>query len=216
MQKTGLVQSAAALSRVLLIICGSLLTTACLPKRQGATQEFYVQHADSIQQGCDAVNYEELGVACHRLKNGDFKVIGVREYSDRGLDQERFRKVTFVVPADLKQGDRIELTASETKAFYSTGLSYMPGKAGCYGSAISGSLLITRLETPIIELQVDAVFDLKSPAGYESHCSLREYRTTILAKRKEIGELGPWEGVPGDADYFEEGTPYGESTHKHP
>lgn len=208
MQKEALIRTAAAVSKSLLLLGISLTATACLSTRKGATQEFYVLSSDAVQTDCDRVNYRELAVACHRLDAGEATVVGVREYSAAGLDQERFRKVTFVIGPSIKEGDQLDLAQAGMKAFYSTGLSYMPGNAGCYGNVESGTLNVRSIKDGEIVIEVDALFDLKSPAQSEGHCTLRDYKATIRAVPKKLEDLGPWEGVPGDASYIDEGTPH--------
>lgn len=104
--------------------CASLRT-----KSQDTT--FFVRSADSIKSECVEADYREAALACHRIYQGEHVVVGVREYSDLGLDKERFRKVTLVFENDIHVGDVIDLSSGRVKAFYSTGLSFMPGKAGC-------------------------------------------------------------------------------------
>ena len=191
-----------------LMLLAVALSTACSTLRvPDSTTQFYVTGSQSIEEGCDQVPFAELAVACHRITPGGSTVIGLREYMDDGLDAEKFRKITLVVNAPLKEGDHIDLLREPNRGFYGTGLSYMPGKAGCYGRLTAGTLTVEKVEAQKVRLQLDAQFELKSPTDFEGACGTLHYNTTIIARQRYLEELGPWEGVPREADYFEEGAP---------
>ncbi|WP_295566441.1 hypothetical protein [uncultured Stenotrophomonas sp.] len=181
-----------------LLIALALSACAFLPTK--TSSKFYVADADSGPDGCSTVDYRELALACHRISEGNRTVVGIREYSRSGLDSDRFRKVTFSLPAVLRVGDTIDLSSTDVKAFYSTGLSFMPGKVGCYGSAISGRISVLRNAGRTLELDVQALFDLKSPLQWKGHCSVRAFNERIKAVRLPAERLRAWEGVPGKGD----------------
>ena len=195
----------AASALTLLVVA---LLAACSTLRAPDTEtQFYVTGSQSIDEGCDQVPFAELAVACHRISAGESTVIGLREYIDDGLDAEKFRKITLVINASLRSGDTIDLSREPNRGFYGTGLSYMPGNAGCYGFLSAGMLRVERVEAHTLHLELDAQFDLKSPTQSEGACGIRRFKSKIVARRRHLQELGPWEGVPGGADYFDEGVP---------
>lgn len=194
--------------RGLVTLLITLMLSACslLPTKTGSS--FYVTDADSADERCNTVTYRELALACHRISAGNHTVVGVREYSRSGMDSDRFRKVTFSLPTGLRPGDTIDLPSADAKAFYSTGQSFMPGKTGCYGNATSGRISVRRTSERILEFDVQALFDLKSPLEWKGHCSVRSFNGHIKAVRLPIERLRAWEGVPGKGDsVIEEGVP---------
>lgn len=170
-------------------------------QKNGVKDEFFVPVADSISAGCEQVQYKEFALACHRITRGGQTVVGVREYADQGLDKEHFRKVTIVVDGGLQAGTVLDISKGQARAFYSTGASFMPGKSGCHGKGVSGTILVRTASTDVLELDINVVFDLKSPLGWPGHCGLRDYQATAVAKSLSFERLGPWEGVrsPGDS-----------------
>lgn len=185
-----------------------LLTAGCSSFGIGSrTDTFLVVGADAISAGCERAGYRELALACHRLSVGESTVVALREYENKGIDNERFRKVTLVLAGPITAGDTFALASDKAKAFYSTGMSFFPGSAGCYGIATSGTVDITRVTPDAIEMELDAVFDLTGPVVTKDVCGTLEYAIGITAQRLDYDGLGPWEGVPGTSDVVEESVP---------
>lgn len=179
-----------------------LATVTCAAEaREGSVpSNFYLENATSLEAGCDASDYRELQLACHRVLPGDGVVVGVRLHKNRWVANDQFTKLTIVLPQDMASGRRYELNTSGAGAFYSTGLSASPGKTGCYGRAISGSVLVSRKSKNRLDVELEGVFDLRSPTGWKQDCSTREVKQKIHAKQTTISALGPWEGVRKSGD----------------
>ncbi len=169
---------------------------------------FYVQNANSDVAGCEKSDFREVSLACHRIIDGNNVVVALREYTATAVENERYRKLTLILPPNLGEGDVFRLPEGDTRAFYSTGLSLRPGSTGCYGKAVSGSVEILRKTSDLMQLRVVARFDLDSPAGWKDHCRMREFSYELNALRRPLGQLGAWEGVPASGDsLISEGVP---------
>lgn len=178
-----------------------LLISGCaLIRTENQETMFFVDKADSILPACDETDRREAALACHRLVEGGAVVVGIRRYSNPGLDRENFRKTTFVVDTDVAVGEVIDISSGRVRAAYGTGLSFMPGKSGCYGQAISGTVSILRNNDEFLELEATIEFDLKSPLGWTDACKNREFHARVVANRLTIKDLGPWEGVKAAND----------------
>lgn len=155
-------------------------------------------------------DYREVALACHRIVDGDNVVVALREYTATKVENEIYRKLTLILPPNLAEGDVFSLSEGDIRAFYSTGLSLRPGSTGCYGKAVSGSVEILRKSNDLVQLRINARFDLDSPAGWKDHCKMRELSHELNAIRRPLGQLGAWEGVPAPGDsLISEGSPGG-------
>jgi len=135
-------------------------------------------------------------------------VVGVREYSSGGVDTERFLKVTLFFDGDLSEGEVFQIPSKNVRVVFGSGLSFMPGKSGCYGEAKSGTVSVVGRSVEQLELDVAALFDLKSPLSWNDACNEYMFRSRILAKRYLFEELGAWEGVKSaDDSIVAESTP---------
>lgn len=201
--------SVAVAARLLITASALLLLTAPGHAREmDVSTGFYVLGGDAIEPSCEQANIREVAVACHRIKSGDATVIAIREYSRRMGDNSRFRKITVVLHSEkISEGTRIDLASGGNKVFYSTGLSHMPGNAGCYGTSSSGHILVEKIRKRKMVLRMESSLDLSSTAGSVGACTRRVYKATITARERRLADLGPWEGVPGGASYVDEGIP---------
>lgn len=198
--------------RLLIALVLGLSCSACASLLPGSHKisAFYVSNADSDVTGCERSDHREISLACHRIVDGDNAVVALREYTATKIDNERYRKLTLILPPNLAEGDVFSLTEGDTRAFYSTGLSLKPGSTGCYGKAVSGSVEILRKSNDLMQLRINARFDLDSPAGWKDHCKVRELSYELNAIRRPLGQLGAWEGVPAPGDsLISEGSPDG-------
>ncbi|WP_152983921.1 hypothetical protein [Stenotrophomonas pavanii] len=198
--------------RLLIALVLGLSCSACASLLPGSHKisAFYVSNADSDVTGCERSDHREISLACHRIVDGDNAVVALREYTATKIDNERYRKLTLILPPNLAEGDVFSLTEDDTRAFYSTGLSLKPGSTGCYGKAVSGSVEILRKSNDLMQLRINARFDLGSPAGLKDHCKVRELSYELNAIRRPLGQLGAWEGVPAPGDsLISEGSPDG-------
>lgn len=203
--------SAAVPTKVLIALLLALTSTACASLSESQrSSSFYVSNANSDMAGCERSDYREVALACHRIVDGDNVVVALREYTATKIENERYRKLTLILPPNLAEGDVFSLTEGDIRAFYSTGLSLRPGSTGCYGKAVSGSVEILRKSNDLMQLRINARFDLDSPAGWKDHCKVRELSYELNAIRRPLGQLGAWEGVPAPGDsLISEGSPGG-------
>lgn len=193
--------SAAVPTKVLIALLLGLTSTACASLSESQrSSSFYVSNADSDMAGCESSDYREVALACHRIVDGDNVVVALREYTATKVENERYRKLTLILPPNLEEGDVFSLSEGDIGAFYSTGLSLRPGSTGCYGKAVSGSVEILRKSNDLMQLRINARFDLDSPAGWKDHCKMRELSYELNAIRRPLGQLGVWEGVPAPGD----------------
>ncbi len=201
--------SAATPTRLLIALFLGLTCSACASlSGSQRSSSFYVSNADSVMAGCERSDYREIALACHRIVDGNNVVVGLREYTATKVENERYRKLTLILPPNLAEGDVFSLSEGDTRAFYSTGLSLRPGSTGCYGKAVSGSVEILRKSNDLMQLRINARFDLDSPAGWQDHCKMREFSYELNAIRRPLGQLGAWEGVPAPGDsLISEGSP---------
>ncbi|MGF6463511.1 hypothetical protein ACVKU6_001921 [Stenotrophomonas sp. PvP086] len=202
--------SATVRTRLLIALVLGLSCSACASLLPGSHKisAFYVSNANSDVTGCERSDYREISLACHRIVDGDNVVVALREYTATKIENERYRKLTLILPPNLAEGDVFSLTEGDIRAFYSTGLSMRPGSTGCYGKAVSGSVEILRKSNDLMQLRINARFDLDSPAGWKDHCKMRELSYELNAIRRPLGQVGAWEGVhaPGDS-LISEGSP---------
>lgn len=184
-----------------LFIC--LIVSGCISRGFGASwghvDAFVVSSSDSISAGCDGVSYREVALACHRVSPGDNTVIGIRKYSDRGLDQERFNKITIVFSGDISPNESFSVENGAVRIFYSTGPSFRLGGSGCYGRASTGEVTVRTIAGGAVAVEGHAIFDLKSPLDWPGHCKRRQEDFAFLAERRALADLGPWHGVPGES-----------------
>lgn len=172
------------------------MMSGCVSMRTGGSETtFFVENGESIFHSCAGVDHREAAIACHRLANGRHLVVGIRQYSDAGVDREVFRKITFVIDHEVADGEVVELPSDRVRVAYGSGLSFMPGKSGCYGQATSGSVSVSRRGMEKLEIHANLRFDLKSPLGWADACEMLEFRSTIVATRSTFEDMGPWEGV---------------------
>lgn len=163
-------------------------------------KEFFLTDANSLLESCQDVDARQVTLACHRIRHGDKLVVATRHYDKRWIDNDRFTKMTLVLPDQLETGKVYIIGSESTSAFFSTSLSSSPGKMGCYGKASSGTVSVQKKTKDWIYLKVEASFDLESPSGWHRDCSPRSYKQRIRARHVDISELGPWEGVKGSGD----------------
>lgn len=204
--------SAIVPTRLLIALVLGLSCNACASLLPGSHEisAFSVSNASSDVSGCERSDYREVALACHRIVDGDNVVVALREYTATKVENERYRKLTLILPPNLAEGDVFSLTEGDIRAFYSTGLSLRPGSTGCYGKAVSGSVEILRKSNDLMQLRINARFDLDSPAGWKDHCKVRELSHELNAIRRPLGQLGAWEGVPAPGDSLvSEGSPGG-------
>ncbi|WP_409460712.1 hypothetical protein ACK1O1_00105 [Stenotrophomonas maltophilia] len=203
--------SAAVPTKVLIALLLALTSTACASlSGSQRSSSFYVSNANSDIAGCERSDYREVALACHRIVDGDNVVVALREYTATKVENERYRKLTLILPPNLAEGDVFSLSEGDIRAFYSTGLSLRPGSTGCYGKAVSGSVEILRKSNDLMQLRINARFDLDSPAGWKDHCKMRELSYELNAIRRPLGQLGAWEGAPAPGDsLISEGSPGG-------
>jgi hypothetical protein len=158
--------------------------------------------------GCERPDYREVALACYRIIDGTNVVVALREYTASKVENERYRKLTLILPPNLAEGDFFSLSESDIMAFYSTGLSLRPGSTGCYGKAVSGSVEILKKSADLMRVRINARFDLDSPAGWKDHCKMREFSYELNAIQRSLGQLDAWEGVPAPGDsLISEGSP---------
>lgn len=169
---------------------------------------FFVSNANADVAGCDTSDFREVALACHRITEGNNVVVALREYAAPEVENERYKKLTLILPLNLAEGDVLDLPSNESRAVYSTGLSLRPGSIGCYGKAVSGSVEILKKSDDLMRVRINARFDLDSPAGWRDHCNAREFSYDLNVIRRALNQLGAWEGVraPGDS-LISEGTP---------
>ncbi len=201
--------SAAAPTRLLIAFFLGLTCNACASlSGSQKSSSFYVSNADSDMTGCERSDYREAALACHRIVDGGNVVVALREYTATKVENERYRKLTLILPPNLAEGDVFSLPEGDIRAFYSTGLSLRPGSTGCYGKAVSGSVEILGKSNDLMQLRINARFDLDSPAGWKDHCKMRELSYELNAIRRPLGQLGAWEGVQAAGDsLISEGSP---------
>lgn len=137
-------------------------------------------------------------------------MVATRGYNPGGgVDREIFTKMTFVLDSNLSVGEIVSIPSRRLRIFYSTGLSYMPGKTGCYGQASSGSAIVRQKTNDLVELEFDAVFDLQSPLKWQGDCLERNIKSQVIARMKPLSLLDAWEGVPAEGDsLIAESVPY--------
>lgn len=192
---------ATVLTRMAVVSLLALMFSGCATFQVAEKEAvFYVVAADADVAPCDASDFMEVALACHRIAEGNSTVVAVRQHSVSGREDERYMKVTFVFPATLREGDVVDLPEEGVKAFYSTGLSLRPGLTGCYGNAVSGKIEVTKMSEDRMELNASARFDLISPAGWEGHCTTYDFQSELKAVRRPLAELNAWEGVPAPGD----------------
>lgn len=161
---------------------------------------FFVEDADSISPSCRSVDYQEAAIACHRLARGREIVVGIRRYSDARIDREGFRKITFVIDKDVKDGEVIKIPSDRARAAFGSGLSFMPGKSGCYGEATSGTVSVSRTDMKSLRVNAAVNFHLKSPLDWAGECKSLEFRSSFTAEKLNLEDMGPWEGGRGMDD----------------
>lgn len=192
---------ATVLTKMVVVSLLALIFSGCATFQVDETEAvFYVAGADADIAPCDASDFMEVALACHRIAEGNSTVVAVRQYSVLGREDERYMKLTFVLPATLREGDVVNLPEGGVKAFYSTGLSLRPGATGCYGHAVSGKVEVTRMSEDRMEINASARFDLLSPAGWEGHCTTYDFQSDLKAVKRTLAELNAWEGVPSPGD----------------
>ena len=59
---------------------------------------FYVQNANSDVAGCEKSDFREVSLACHRIIDGNNVVVSLREYTAAAVENERYRKLTLILP----------------------------------------------------------------------------------------------------------------------
>lgn len=196
-------------SRLLIALFLGLTCSGCTSlSGSHRSSTFYVSNANSDVAGCERSDFREVALACHRIVDGNNVVVALREYTATKVENERYRKLTLILPPNLAEGDAFSFSEGDIRAFYSTGLSLRPGSTGCYGKAVSGSVDILSKSNDLMRLRINARFDLYSPAGWKDHCQQREFSYELNATRRSLGHLGAWEGVPAPADsLISEGSP---------
>ncbi|WP_459048364.1 hypothetical protein [Stenotrophomonas sp. PSU_St99] len=195
-----------------------LTLTACaflfsIPSGDAAAAQsvrFFVDKAAMNAPDCLRVDSRRLLFDCHQIVPGDRKVFGIRTfYSSWRRDRSSFMKLTVELPDGLKSGDSYKIADGTAKAFRSTGPSAFAGKNGCYGTASSGTITIVSSSPGRVDIQVDALFDQKSPLEWRGECDIparvsERFRTTELA----IGQLDAWTGkADPDASPFDQAHP---------
>lgn len=172
--------------------------------------QFFVQEAAMNGSDCLLGDSRRLLFDCHQIIPGDHKVFGIRTfYSSWRRDRSSFMKLTVELPDGLKSGDSYEIADGTAKAFRSSGPSAFAGKNGCYGAATSGTITIVSASPTLVEIQVDALFDQKSPLEWPGECDAparvsERFKTTELA----LKELDAWTGkADSDASPFDQAHP---------
>lgn len=132
-------------TRLVITLFLGLICSACASlSGSQRSSSFFVWNANSDVACCERPDYREVSLACHRIVDGDNVVVALREYTAAKVENERYRKLTLILPPNLAEGDVFSLSEGDTRAFYSTGLSLRLGSTGCYGKAVSGSVEIVR------------------------------------------------------------------------
>ncbi|WP_440224171.1 hypothetical protein ACQQ2N_02890 [Dokdonella sp. MW10] len=185
----------------------SAMPGCALVRSGGVETIFFVDDAASISASCIDVGYREAALACHRIRDGDNLVVGLRRYSPNRTDREGFLKLTFVIDRGVADGEVVELPSDRVKAAFGSGLSFMPGGSGCHGQATSGTVSFARTGKEALKLHADVVFDLRSAPGWPDHCKPYAFRSELEARRSTLDRMGPWEGVVNGESEAEESHP---------
>lgn len=172
----------------LVLICGCSNTAA--NKASG-----FLTNAEKYQSNCEDIDYREKEISCHRLKAGNQFIIGYRSISKRsGSDSQGFEKLTIYSNTKLDPGHKYLIPNDGIEIFYSHGLSFMPGKGGCYGKAKSGFFEIANTDKNQIIVNLSMDFEMKSPLNYQGHCSFKKIIKSFEITTKNYNDLTPWDG----------------------
>ena len=185
----------------IVLAAGVCATSGCASLGSASGEStFFVEGAAAASPHCIDGDYRELAVACHRLVAGELLVVGLRQFTDGAGDGAKFRKVTLFLTEDVREGETLSFPTNRARAVFGSGLSFMPGKSGCYGEAKSGTVTIKRRTQEVLELEIAIQFDLKSPLNWPDACNDGEFAETVIAQRSTMERFGPWEGVRGTED----------------
>lgn len=176
-----------------LFLCATLCSCATQPLPE-ITSNFLVSNAMLAEPNCLDGDHKEQQVACHRLKPGSSTAVGFRKYQPNKTDMERFEKITVLFPNKVSTNTLIKIDNSNVFATYSFGLSYGPGKKGCVGLANSGNIRLIPQSANFIEIEIDAIIDMKSPSGWKNECGIQHIKQKFIATKREFDSLNTWEG----------------------
>lgn len=118
-------------------------------------------------------------------------------------------KLTIELPEGLQAGDTYGIENGAAKVFRSAGPSAFAGKNGCYGVAASGTITVIASTATALEIQVDAVFNQKSPLEWLGECDAparvaEKFKATAL----RLDQLDAWTGRPeSDTSPFDQAHP---------
>jgi len=204
--------------RAIIIVFFSIVTVAGCAS--SSTDSFFIEGAELHASGyLDRAEFKpsafsidqkdrDIIFSGHRIKPGIGSVIGVREFSSKGLfstDQSAFRKISIYTTQSLPKeiNSTIKIDSRDFIGFFSHSSSAFPGANGCFGYAKNGSVQIKRINDTGILLTLDVVFDQQSPRGWTDDCSAVSISSVFITHKKSITNLTPWDGVRGKHVYDE-------------
>lgn len=204
----------------------ALLCVAVIAGSQGCAhvkeESFYVTDA-SLQENArhrelsktfvskrTRLDDQEFVVTGHRITaDGKGTVIGLRSFAPGSaflVDQAGFQKISVYLPGtSLTKGAEVQIPGQNgAMAYYSSGLSNLPGGGGCFGYATTGSIKVIDVSPSDVTISADLLFGLSGPAGAAlSDCDDKRIRGTYVARHLRVQELTPWQGTMGKNIYEE-------------
>ncbi len=164
---------------------------------------FFVEGVSIDRKACEEATVKELEVACHRLTlTQNQLVVAYRLYE--GGREPSFTKLTIALPLDAKDGDVFKFPSLTTSVFYSTGVSFSPGKSGCFGFAQAGTVAIKQKTSEAIIVDIKVHINASSPLNWPGECTNININKTFAAHVRQYDDLSPWDGVKKDADIIDE------------
>lgn len=191
------------------VICSALLACA---NNKHITQEntFFLSDVNIEYPLCLSADYSERELACHRLERGNRIAVAVREY-DNKPHWQTFKKLTVFLPKNTKAGDKFHLPQDDIVIFYSLGLSFGPGKSGCFGVVEKGEVEVVSKDEYTIAIRLIGNPTMKRSLNLRDDCNLVQLDKLISAHYKKYEDLSPWDGkINKGASLTEETYPHAE------